>query len=103
MEKTVEPAKIGIKESKELISGAFEITKVVAVELRDGFQVQDIIDAFIAVKADPVREAKVLAALKDINLVKGELSDIDLGEGIELGLHAAKEVPALLEAFKKPE
>lgn len=91
----------GVKETKELLSGLFALVKVLGIELKNGFQVSDLIAAFNAIQADPVKKAAIEAALKDIKEVPEEVKDVNLAEGIELAMHVISEVPALIEAFKK--
>jgi hypothetical protein len=91
----------GVKETKELLTGLFALVKVLGVELKDGFQVSDLIASFNAIQNDPVKKAAVEAALKDIKEVPVEVKDVSLAEGIELAMHVISEVPSLIEAFKK--
>ncbi len=91
----------GIKETKELLTGLLVITKVIAKELKDGFAVQDLVDAFVAVQGDEAKKALVEAALKDVVAVPAEVKDLALGESIELVIHVLGELPSLLAAFKK--
>jgi uncharacterized protein (DUF2336 family) len=91
----------GIKETKEVLTGVLEVVKVLAVELKDGFQVQDLIEAFKKLEGDTEKKAKLEAALKQIVEVPTEVKDLTFKEGIELAVHVLAEVPALIEAFKK--
>jgi hypothetical protein len=91
----------GIKETKEVLTGVLEVVKVLAVELKDGFQVQDLIEAFKKLESDVEKKAKIEAALKQIVEVPTEIKDLTFKEGIELAVHVLAEVPALIEAFKK--
>lgn len=91
----------GVKETKELLTGLFTVTKVLAVELKNGFQISDLIASFNAIQNDPVKKAALEAALKNITEVPAEVKDVNLAEGIELAMHVITEVPSLIEAFKK--
>jgi ATP-dependent 26S proteasome regulatory subunit len=91
----------GIKETKELLKGVIVLTKVSAELLKDGVQVQDLIDGYTKLNGDPVKKAALEAALKDIHEVPEEIKDIDLSESVELVVELAKELPELLKAFKK--
>jgi len=92
----------GIKETKELLTAVLVITKVIAKELQDGFNAQDLVDAFVAIQGDEVKKAAVEAALKDVVAVPAEVKDASLSEWIELVVHMLGELPSLLEAFKAP-
>lgn len=91
----------GIKETKEVVLGVMALVKVVAKELKDGFQVMDLVAAFSAIQADPVKKAALEAALKDIGDVPEEIKDASLAEWIEVAVVLISELPSLLAAFKK--
>jgi hypothetical protein len=91
----------GIKEVKELVKGLFELSKVSAAELVDGFQAQDIINGYVKISADPVKKAALEEALKGIQEIPAEMKDISFAEGLELAIFVMQEMPSLLEAFKK--
>ena len=65
----------GVKETKELLSGVFAVVKVIAVELKNGFQISDLIAGFNAIQNDPIKKAELEAALKDIKEVPAEVVD----------------------------
>lgn len=91
----------GVKETKELLTGVFAVVKVISVELKNGFQISDLIAGFNAIQNDPIKKAQLEVALKDIKEVPAEVKDVNLAEGIELAMHVISEVPSLIEAFKK--
>jgi uncharacterized protein (DUF433 family) len=91
----------GVKETKELLSGILVVVKVVAQELKDGFQVADLIAAFNAIQGDAVKKAKLEEALKNIQDVPAEFKDATLSEWLEIAVHVIGELPDLLSAFKK--
>lgn len=91
----------GVKETKEVIKLGFALSAVVAGELKDGFQLQDLVNVFTKLQGNDEKKAIVEAALKDVKIVPEEIKDLSLIEGIELAAFAAAEVPALLEALKK--
>lgn len=93
----------GIKETKELLVALLAITKVSAEVLKDGAQLSDLIDGFSKLNGDPVKKKAIEDALAGIQEVPAEIKDIDLGEGVDLVVLLAKELPGLIEAFKKPE
>lgn len=98
-----EAQKLGIKNLEETLVASFSLTKKLAPIYADGFSLQDIIDSFVAINSDAVLKAEIEAALKDIHEVPAEAKDLDMSEIAQLIILAVKEVPELIEAFKKPE
>ncbi len=90
----------GIKETKELLKGVFELAKVSSGVLKDGVQVQDLVDGYMKLASDPEKKAAIEAAMGGIQEVPAEVQDIKLAEALELGIFVFQELPALLEAFK---
>lgn len=75
----------GIKETKELLVGAFALTAVIVKELKDGFQAQKDISAIVGqLLLNPEFKAKLEAAASGIDAIGGEIKDISLLEGFEL-------------------
>lgn len=93
----------GIEETKEVLKAVLELVKVSAEVLRDGAQLQDVVDGYVKLAGDPVKKAKIEAALKNIQAVPAEVKDLQLAEVVDLVMVLAKELPDLLEAFKKPQ
>lgn len=93
----------GIKETKEALVGALAIVKVAAEVLKDGAQLSDLVDGFSKLNSDPEKKALIEQALAGIQELPAEIKDIDLKEGAELAGVLIKELPALIDAFKKPE
>lgn len=91
----------GIKETKEAIQGSLVIVKEIAHLLKDGAQIQDLVDGFVAINSDPVKKKAIEDALAGIQEVPAEVKDIDLAEGAELAILLIREIPELVEAFKK--
>lgn len=91
----------GVKETKELLTGIFVIAKVLGAELKDGFQIADLVAAFNAIQADPIKKAQLEAALKEVKMVPDEVKEISLSESLELVVHVIGELPSVIEAFKK--
>lgn len=84
----------GIKETKEVLVGSIVIGKLVASELKDGFQLNDIVDVFSAIMADEAKKAKLVAAVADVGKVAAEIKDISFPEGFELLSAALAELQA---------
>ena len=91
-----------IKETKELLKGVLSLVKVSAEVLKDGVQVQDLVDGYVKLSADPAKKAEIEAALAGISQVPAEIKDISLAEGLELAILLIQEMPELLKAFAKP-
>ena len=91
----------GIKETKEVLTAVLLLTKVIAKELKDGFEVKDLLNAFAAIQTDDLKKAQVEAALKGIVAVPDEVKDATLSEYIELAVLLLAELPALMDSFKK--
>jgi hypothetical protein len=93
-------AKHGIEETKEVIKLGFVLTALIAKEIKDGFQIGDLLSVFNKIQSDEAKKEVIVQALKDIKKVPEEIKDINLTESIELAIFAGKEVPVLLEALK---
>lgn len=93
----------GIKESKELLKGVSALVQVIAPDLIDGLSLDDLMKIFAKYQADAAKKAAIEAALKDIQAVPAEIKDLSLVEGVDLVVVLAQELPAILDAFKKPE
>lgn len=89
----------GIQETKEAVEGVLVMAAVITKELKNGFQVSDIVEAVQAIAADPVKKAVVESALKDIFKVPDEVKDLSVKEGVELAAVVVKQIPAILDAL----
>jgi hypothetical protein len=89
--------KVGIKESKELLSGVMVLAGVLIDRLKDGFQADDLPVILSKLGYDP----KVREALKNVQAIPSELKDLDVEEIVQLVMQVVLEVPKLIEAFKK--
>lgn len=87
----------GITESKKVIADAMDIAIVVAKLTKDGIQIGDALALF----GDDKFKAAVAELAKSVGAVPKELGDLDLSEGLELGMIAVMKVPELLAALKK--
>lgn len=91
----------GIKETKEALIGLNEVTILIANRLKDGAQAADIPALLEDMKKDPEVVAKLAAARDNIKEVPAEIKDLQLAEGLELGVVQASYVPKLIAAMKK--
>jgi hypothetical protein len=90
----------GVKETKEVVLGFLAIASLMAKHFKDGVQVADFAQIMAKVAADEELKSKIEAAYKDVELVKSEVVDLSLAEGIELVSSALPEVLKLVEAVK---
>jgi len=91
----------GIKETKEVVIAANEIAVLIVKKLRDGVQVQDGVDVASALFMDGDIKNAVNAAAENIKDVPNEIKDLDIQEGIELGMCQISYVPKFIDALKK--
>ncbi|HRT83935.1 MAG TPA: hypothetical protein P5523_04790 [Bacteroidales bacterium] len=91
-----------IKETKEALIGLNELALVIAVRLKDGFQVVEDISAVVAkLMSDAEFQAKLQAAYENIGAIPEEIKDLQLNEVIELVGVQVGYVPKFVEALKK--
>lgn len=92
----------GIKETKEVLIGANELSLVMMKLLKDGFQPgQDIMALFMQWQTNDELRAALQAAAENIAAVPAEVKEVDYIEGFELVKVQIEYVPRLLEAMKK--
>lgn len=96
-----EVQKKGIEETKQVIKLAFALAGVISSELKDGFQLQDLVDVFQKVSGDPEKKALLESAIKDIKQVPDEVKSMGLMEVAELVAFVAPEVVKLVAELKK--
>ena len=88
---------MGIDEAKELLIGINKLVLIFVRELKDGFQVEDLITIFSKLAIDK----ELRDAIGGLDKLGGEFKDIDLAEGIELGQIALSMVPEVINELKK--
>ncbi len=89
--------KVGIKESKELISGVMVVAACLIERLKDGFQIEDLPVLLMKLGHDP----KVSEALSGIDKIPSEFGNLESDEIVQLVVHAMTEATTILAAFKK--
>ncbi len=90
----------GVKETKELAVGLIAIAALLAKNFKDGIQAADAVMIFDKLKNDAELKEKLESAYKDIEMVKGEVSEIDFAEVIEIFVAVMPEFKNLIEAIK---
>lgn len=93
--------KIGIKETKEAFEGINVLALFLIKRLKDGVGIDDAVALFEKIKDDEEFKKVLSDAVGAIDQVPEELKDLELNEGIELGMLALQYVPKYIEAFKK--
>lgn len=89
------------KNTKELLVAFLSISALLAEKFKDGVQFADFAEIAGKIAADEELKAKIEAAYKDIELVGGEVKDLQLGEIVELITAAIPEVQKLIVALRK--
>lgn len=91
----------GTKELEEIIDFALgDVAPLVVSTLKDGVQFSDGLAFYEAVTKNEAFKAHMIAAWENKSLALAEVQDLDLGEGINLGMRAASHVPKILAALK---
>ena len=92
---------VGIKETEEALEAVMEIAVFMAERLSDGIGADDAVAFFGLVTTDSEFKAIIAKAYEGRKLIKEEVKDIDLAEGIVLGQKVLAFVPRLIKALKK--
>lgn len=90
-----------VKNTKEVVVGFLAIATMLAESFKDGVQVADFAVIMAKIAADADLKAKLEAAYADIELVKNEVADISLVEGLEIVEACVPEIKKLMVAVKK--
>lgn len=90
----------GVKETKEVVTGAMKLGGLLYSRFKDGVQTEDITLIFAKIQGDPELTAALLAAYQDANMVPKEIGNLDVAEGLELGVHILQEGAKLVYALK---
>jgi len=93
--------KKGIKETKEVLVAINSLSLLIVKKLKDGIQVQDGIEIAQALFSDGEIKSAIQFASDKISEVPAEIKDLDVNEGIELGMYQAMQIPKFIEALKK--
>lgn len=90
----------GVKESKELLTGAFAITELLIERFSDGVGVDDAVAIFDKLQNDEEFKAKISEAYEGYEKLGDEIKDIDIEEGFELVAHVMPLVLGLINNIK---
>ena len=90
----------GIQETKEAVVGLIKLSAELAKLFKDGVQAADAMALVAKYNSDGDFKAAMDAAYQNIQAIPEEVKDLDLVEGIDLGMAVLKEVPALVAALK---
>jgi hypothetical protein len=98
--KAAEP-ELGIKETTEVLDAAFEITAFLMVRLKDGVGLDDGLALYNKIMNDPEFRDKVIAAWDNFAGVKDELVDLNIEEGLDIGIIALSGAKQIVKALKE--
>ncbi len=84
----------GIKETKELLQGVMSLAILMTKRFKDGFQMDDL----SAILAEMSLNPEFRDAVSGLKKLPAEVKDIDLAEGMELGMLVLKRVPEVIKA-----
>lgn len=96
-------SKHGIKETKEMMIGANEVSLFMCEKLKDGVQFSDGVDFYNKITQDEIFKQKMVDAYDNFQKIPTEIEDADGGEGIELAVVQINYIPRYIECFKKKE
>ena len=82
----VEPTKVGIKESKEIILAGFALTRFVREAAKDGLDLSDAGAFALKLANDEAFRTLLVEAAKGADKTIAEAKDLDFSEGIELAM-----------------
>lgn len=90
-----------IKELREVVVAANEISLFIISRLKDGVGIDDAMAAYQKLTQDAEFKKMIADAHDGLSTVGGEVKDLDLSEGLELIILQAGYVPKFVEALKK--
>lgn len=94
---------VGIKETKEMVIGANEVSLIMISKFRDGVQFADFTELYTELKEDAEFKAAMNAAYDNYQAIPAEIADIDAGEGLELAEVQLPYITKLVALFPKKE
>ena len=101
MTETTTPAtEKGIKETREAIIAALEITTFLIKRLKDGVGIDDAVAIFDKLKDDDEFKSKIAAAYDNVKEVPAELKDINIREGLDIANLLLSYIPSIVDVFE---
>lgn len=91
---------LGVKETKEVVSGAMHLGGLLYSRFKDGVQASDIVVILDKIKNDPELSAALIAAYNGADKVPAEVKELDIQDGVELGVHLLQEGAKLVKVLK---
>lgn len=95
--------KQGVKEMKEALEGMMELALCLMDLLKDGAQMDDLMQLWGKVSVDGPFKEKLQKAVDGAGKIPEEMKDMDLQEGMELLMLLVPYVPKMVDVFKKKE
>lgn len=92
----------GIKETQEMILALLKITKILAVQFKDGIQATDALEIIKKVMT-PELEKLIVEAYNGMDQITEEVKDVSLAEALDLIKIIAPEVMAIIGEVSKPK
>jgi hypothetical protein len=93
--------KHGIKETKEVVVAVLgHVAPLLIKRFKDGVGFDDVSAIMAKWNSDEEFKAALQEAFDDVKKIPDEVSDLDLSEGLDLGMAAVMQVPKIVEAFK---
>lgn len=90
----------GDKEIKEIVVFAMgDLAPLMIKQLKDGVQYADALAFYEAFKNNEEFKAHMMAAYDNWSGAIDEVKDLDLGEGIDIAITAAAQVPKIIAAL----
>lgn len=89
---------VGVNNTKEVLRFVTALGVLIGEEVSsDGLQASDVLKLF----EDQQFKAKLAAAIKDVSLIRAELSDLSITDTFEVGMEALKSAREIMAAFEK--
>lgn len=92
---------IGVNETREAIDGIMEVALVLAEILKDGVQLSDVGAIFSAFSDEGPTKDRLQKALDNIGAIPAEMKDLDLNEGLALGMSLMQYAPRFVAIFSE--
>jgi hypothetical protein len=91
---------LGVKETKEIVTGVMVLGGTLYAKFKDGVQAQDAVELFALMQGDAEFKKILFDAYTDAQKAGAELKELDIQDGIELGVHILAEGKKLVEKLR---